>query len=250
MFRTDHWIPSDAAADQQAYPLLWLDGIELDGDDEHGVYFHIVCLGTFKGIERSMGLEDALRSARAQGGLLVLAHPHWTGNRLEDALRLPFDAVEVYNNVCQGMNGKGYAGPIWDSMLEQKTGLLAIASDDTHLSEEDQGWNGGWIVVNASETSQRAIFDAVRTGNFYASTGPEFYNIEHHHGRIYVRTSPVKYIRLVGPAYRCQKVCDLSKSGLVEAEFAVPDHWGTVYIQIEDDVRRLAWTNPLFVEAP
>lgn len=247
LFRTDHWIPSDAGADKHPYPLLWLDGIELDGNDDRGVYFHIVCLGSFRGIDRRMSVEESLRVARAQGGLIILAHPHWTGNHLQDALHLPFDGVEVYNNVCQGMNGKGYAGPIWDGMLEEKPGLLAFASDDTHLSEFDPGWNGGWIVANAAEYSRSSILSAIQAGNFYASTGPEFYNIESHHGRIYVRTSPVKFIRLVGPAFRCDKVFDLNGSGLVEAEFDIPEDWESAYFQIEDDVRRFAWTNPLFI---
>lgn len=248
LFRTDHWIPSDAQADHQPYPLLWLDGIELDGNDERGIYFHIVCLGKFQGIDNNMTVAEALRTVRAQGGLVILAHPHWTGNHLEDALHLPFDGVEVYNNVCQGMNGKGYAGPIWDGMLEARPGLLALASDDTHLSEYDPGWNGGWIEVNAPECTRESIFKAIRTGNFYASTGPKFFNIELRRGKIHVLTSPVKFIRLVGPAYRSHKVIDLNRSELVEAEFDIPEDWDTAYLQIEDDARRLAWSNPLFIQ--
>ena len=34
LFRTDHWVCSDVAADSDDYPLLWLDGIELDGRDD------------------------------------------------------------------------------------------------------------------------------------------------------------------------------------------------------------------------
>lgn len=247
LFRTDHWIASEVKADRQNYPLLWLDGIELDGCDSRGTYFHIACLGSFQGIERGMSLEEALQAVHNQGGLIILAHPHWTGNSLEEALSLPLDGVEVYNNVCQSMNGKGYAGPIWDGLLDAHPHLLAIASDDAHLAPDDPGWNGGWIVVNAPECSPAAVTQAVRTGNYYASTGAEFTSIEYKDGRVQVRTSPVKYIRLVGPAYRCQKLIDPHGCGLTEAEFVVPPDWKTVYVQIEDDVRRLAWTNPLFL---
>jgi hypothetical protein len=246
LFRTDHWIASDAEADRIEYPLLWLDGIELDGDDERGFYFHIACLGSIKGINRGMGLEEALRMVHAQDGLIILAHPHWTGNQLEEALRLPLDGVEVYNNVCQNMNGKGYAGPIWDGLLDAHPHLLAFASDDAHIHPEEPGWNGGWIVANAAECTRPALIQAIRTGNYYSSTGPDFKAIEFQDGRVQVSTSAVKYIRLVGPGYRCQKVIDTHGCGLSEAEFKIPQDWKTVYIQIEDDVRRLAWTNPLF----
>ena len=61
LFRTDHWVPSDAAGDGETYPLLWLDGIELDGEDTEGAYFHVVCLGKVKGVAREAGLVQAMK---------------------------------------------------------------------------------------------------------------------------------------------------------------------------------------------
>jgi len=80
LFRTDHWVTSDTASDATAAPLLWIDGVELDGHDPTGAYFHIVCLGRLEGIQREDGLVGALEKAKAQGALLVMAHPHWSGN--------------------------------------------------------------------------------------------------------------------------------------------------------------------------
>lgn len=245
--RTDHWTASDAAADPADYPLLWLDGVELDGRDNTNVYFHIVCLGTFEGIARGMALEPALQAARAQGGLVILAHPHWTGNSLADALRLGFDGVEVYNNVCQWMNGKGEAGELWDALLEHKSGTLAIACDDAHLSRADPGWNGGWVMVCAQERSRAAILAALKRGEFYASTGPAFEQISFADGQVRVKTSPVKFIRLVGPRYECEKVIAAEGEWLTEASFSVPAEWKAPYVLLEDGARGKAWTNPLFV---
>ena len=55
LFRTDHWVPSATTEDRGTYPLLWLDGVELDGQDHTGAYFHVVCLGPVKGISRENG---------------------------------------------------------------------------------------------------------------------------------------------------------------------------------------------------
>jgi hypothetical protein len=107
LFRTDHWVCSDAQSDRADSPLLWLDGIELDGFDEQDSYYHVVCLGRFVGLSRDMGFSAALAAARVQGGLLILAHPCWTGNSFEEATRRDYDGVEVYNHVCQWLNGKG-----------------------------------------------------------------------------------------------------------------------------------------------
>jgi hypothetical protein len=245
--RTDHWTASQVSADTAQYPLIWLDGVELDGRDANGVYFHIVCLGSFEGIKRGMNLESAVNAVREQGGLVILAHPHWTGNSLADALRHPFDGVEVFNNVCQWMNGKGGSQELWDAMLEHKPGTLVFACDDAHLTRADPGWNGGWIMVNSLVCKPGDILEAIRRGDFYASTGPEFEKIVCESYKVKVNTSPVKFIRLVGPRNACEKEIAPDGKSLTQAEFDVPKEWETVYIQIEDENRRFAWTNNLFI---
>lgn len=244
--RTDHWVNSRAAEDVAEYPLLWLDGTELDGHDRRGAYYHIVVLGQLDGIQRGLELEDALERARAQGGLIVLAHPHWTGNSVEDALALGVDGVEVYNNVCHWMNGKGESAELWDALLERRPGTLAFASDDAHLTRADPGWNGGWVMVRAAECSRDAILSALQAGEFYATTGPEFKGIEVRDGFLNVETSPVKFIRLVGPRSTCERFIAADGETLTRASFRLPEDWPTMYLHIEDHERRMAWTNNLF----
>ncbi|HEY9074916.1 MAG TPA: hypothetical protein VIO61_00130 [Anaerolineaceae bacterium] len=246
LVRADHWKPSDARSDPAAYPLLWLDGMELDGRDEHNALFHIVCLGTFTGIDRTrQSVIEATEAARAQGGIIILAHPHWCANTFEDTRRFPFDGVEVYNNVCQWGTGKGDGSVYWSAMLAHNPNALAFASDDTHLTAKDPGWNGGWIMVNAAERTPEALLEAIRTGQFYATTGPEFYTIERNGGSVHVRTSPVKFIWLVGPGSKALKFIAQDGDLLTEAEFTLPE-WDTMYLKLEDANRRNAWSNPLF----
>ena len=143
LFRTDHWACSDTASDTQAYPLLWLDGVELDGRDSTGSFFHVVCLGHVENVSRSDGFMDAMEAARAQGAVLVLAHPHWCGNSLDDALRWSFHGVEIYNHVCHFLNGKSSGLVHWDAALRSNPNTLAFAVDDSHLKPNHMGWNGG-----------------------------------------------------------------------------------------------------------
>jgi hypothetical protein len=245
--RTDHWIASNANGDAQPGGMVWLDGIEVDERDEAGSYYHVVCLGKFEKITRTMRLDQAVQAAREQGGLAILAHPHWTGNTFDEALRYTFDGVEVYNNVCQWMNGKGFGGAYWDAMLAYNPATLAFASDDAHLTSNDPSWNGGWIMVNAAERKAGPILEAIRAGNFYASTGPEFLSLQADGQRVKVETSPVRAIRLVGPKYLCHKFLATEGETISSAEFDVPESWAGAYIQIEDEARRMAWSNPLFI---
>jgi hypothetical protein len=249
LFRTDHWVSSDVSADTEDYPLLWLDGVELDGRDQHGSMYHVAALGKFQGLEREMGFQKALESARAQNGLLVLAHPHWMGNTFEEALRWNFDGVEVYNHVCQWLNGKGHGGPYWNAVLSQYPNTLGLAVDDAHTKPSDPGWNGGWVVVNAPECSYEAVMAALRAGNFYSSSGPEIYAIQQDGDTITVDCSAVQFARLVGPAYRGMNCGSFDGQTLTQASFKIPTDWPYMFLEIEDDHGKRAWSNPLFVQA-
>jgi len=246
LYRTDHWVASDVRADKTEYPLLWLDGIELDGCDSCGSEYHVVCLGTFSDITGEMDFNDALERTRAQDGLLILAHPHWMGNSLDDVLRWEFHGVEVYNHVCRYLNGKGNGSVYWHALLEQRPDALGFAVDDAHIRPGHPTWNGGWIMVNASELTRAAIDRAVRAGNFYSSCGPEFQSIELDGDTVAIVCSPVRYARLVGPGYSGKRIGTPDGALITEARFEIPVEWSYMLLQLEDDTGRRAWTNTLF----
>ena len=250
LFLTDHWVASDLDGDGARSPLLWLDGVELHGRDETGSMYHVVCLGALDGtVRQEMGFVEAMEAARAQGALLILAHPHWMGNSFEDALRWGFDGVEIYNHVCRWLNGKGDGRVYWNAMLERTPNTLGLAVDDAHIRPEHPGWNGGWIVVNAPALTREAILRAIRAGHFYSTCGPEFRAIAYDGRRVHVETSTVQFARLVGPAHWGKRVGSFDGRRLTEATFEVPEEWVYAYLEIEDAQGRCAWSNTLFVES-
>ncbi len=255
LFLTDHWVCSHAAERPAGDPLVWMDGVELDGKTAAGRPYHIVCLGTFTGITCEMTLEQAAAQARHEGGFLILAHPHWMGNIQEDAsapqiagLEGGFDGVEVYNHVCRWLNGKGDGLIFWTGMLDSGCSTLAIASDDVHYKDADNGWNGGWIMVNAPECTQPAVLQAIRKGNFYASTGPGFKSIRREWNELVLETTPVQFIRLVGPAYHATPLGSYSAPLMTSARIKLPDDWLYSYVEIEDSHGKRAWSNTLFID--
>lgn len=245
LFRTDHWVMSDVVADAGAYPLLWLDGIELDGRDDRGSAYHVVCLGHFEDLDREMGLAAAVRSAHQQGGLIILAHPAWMGNSFDEALRWGFHGVEVYNNVCHWLNGKGNGLAYWQAMLARAPGTLAFASDDTHLRAGNPAWNGGWIMVQAEALTRDAVMTALRLGRFYSTTGPSFDSITYDGHRVTAQTSSIRFARLAGPASLGLRVATAGDAPMTEVSFDVPANWAYAYLNIEDERGRQAWTNTL-----
>lgn len=247
IFCTDHWASSDVAKTCENPPLLLLDGIELNGQDHTGASFHVICLGKTNEITKEDGFESAMQKAREQNAILILAHPYWCGNSMEDANRWDFDGVEIYNHVCHWLNGKSNGLAHWDAMLEKKAGTLNFSADDAHLKPEHPGWNGGWIVVNAPELSKEDIFSAIKHGNFYSSCGPEFKSIVFDNKSLHLECSPVQFIRLVGPASCGWRVGSFDDKLLTQACVEIPEDWNYIYIELEDKEGKRAWSNTLFV---
>jgi hypothetical protein len=246
--RTDHWVFSDVREETDEYSLLWLDGVELHGTDYAGSSYHVVCLGSFTGLSRALGFVAALEATRAQGGVLVLAHPQWMGNSLADALRWGFDGVEIYNHVCRWLNGKGGGLAHWNAVLERTSSVLGLAVDDAHIRPEHPGWNGAWVMVNAAECTREALMAAIRAGNFYSTQGPEFSSIEYADGKVTIHTSPVQFARLVGPAAKGARMGSFDGETRQVATFEIPTNWPYAYVEIEDVYGRRAWTNALLIE--
>ena len=246
LFATDHRVPGRVEQTMKAAALLWLNGIELDGRDRTGAAYHVVCLGTVTGITSETPFITALKKARNQNAILILAHPFFTGNTLEDTTRWKFDGVEIYNHVCRWLNGKSDGLVHWDAALRQKPDTLAFAVDDAHLRPEHPGWNGGWIMVNAKTRSKVSILRAIRSGNFYSSCGPEFHSIALTGKNVVMTTSPVRFVRLVGPGMRGERLGSFAGKEMRKASFVIPADWKHLYLEIEDRQGRRAWTNTLF----
>ncbi len=247
---TDHWQPSSLDTDHTGDGLLWINGVELNAPDARGVEYHYVALGDFTDIHEGLSLEDAILAVHQQGGFVILAHPFWMGLTFDDCERFPAHAVELYNHICWHENGKGDGVVFWENMLKNNKGLLGIACDDAHFIYDPPAWKGGWVMANATECTRTSILQALRTGNYYSSCGPEFHQIEYHAGKVQVTTSPVQLIRLVGPGKFGKHIGAAVNAELTSAEIEIPQHWSYAYLEIEDHQRRRAWTNTLFVTDP
>jgi len=252
LFITDH----NYAEETSGYCIdgfLVLPGIEIDGTDSDKSYYHILGLDFKNAYDPDTPLEEGIELLFNTGAVVILAHPHWSNNSFDDCLKYPFHGIEIYNYIGHTMNGKSSGLPHWDIMLSRGKVVLGFASDDAHLTDRHPHYGGGWITVNAPALTADHVMAAVRSGNFYSSTGPELKNISLTDNTIYIETSPVEFIRLVG------------HNGYASFAFAEQDTPLTSWkwplsnintsekfrkqlrIEIEDSSGKRAWTNTLFV---
>jgi hypothetical protein len=129
----------------------------------------------------------------AQGGIPQVNHPnyHWSV-KPEDLFDIPDGClIEVWNgqghiNNLGGTDDQGDTRPsaegYWDILLSRGKVIWAVGSDDSHIftpSGEPHIADPGqaWVMVHAPELSPKAIENALRHGDFYASTGITLENI-------------------------------------------------------------------------
>ena len=69
-----------------------------------------------------------------------------------------------------------------------------LATDDSHHPGYDSGF--AWTWVRATELTQAAVLDALRTGRFYGSTGPAIRTVDVSDDEVLVRCSPAASVTL------------------------------------------------------
>lgn len=288
---TDHWHVSELPPpDAYNQDITVIPGIEVGtgpGSTEVGTNYHIVGINVQGPIERKDDLKGPraaqwyIDAIREQGGEAHIAHAYWSGLSLGDVTEVRGHyALEVYNADTELHIGRGNSQTLWDDLLTRGIYTRAIAVDDSHRPGQDS--LRAWTVVRAADGSASAIVAALRAGYFYASTGPEIYDVQlalegdgetvPYNGTIAVRCSPVRSISLVadptrgnrlnagpfGMSLRARRLRPNGQNpqGVVEGdlltgcEFTLTGLERYVRVQVEDAQGRCAWTNPLFMRRP
>jgi len=219
--------------------FLVIKGAELNNGN-----FHVVALGLKKEFSvENFSYQEIIDEINRKKAYPIIAHPYWSGFSSSDLLKLKnYIGIEIYNNTCEKAKGKGYSSVHWDELLQEGKKILGFASDDTHHDDA----LGSFIMVKATDLSEKSILNSVKNGFFYSSTGPIIENIEISKDRIYIKTSSVKYIDFVASDWKGSRFSGKKKL-LKEIEYKINGQEQYIRIEITDTKGKKAWTNPIFL---
>jgi hypothetical protein len=258
---TDHWVRT---VERSTRKLLVIPSTELNatcgGESEDA---HVLALGVqtdpVPPEDGFAPLPEVVAWIAANGGVPYLAHTYWSGLRTElwEACE-GLHGIEVWNAGCELEVGRGDSSLHWDEALERGASLYGLATDDSHHPGYDSGF--AWTMVRAAEKTQDAVLDALRTGHFYGSAGPEIHHVEQDDDSVVVRCSPAQSVTLFGSRYRGARanagrlgytngsqILERDAGGLITAcrlEKPVLAPYGR--LEVADPAGRRAWTNPLW----
>ena len=257
---TDHWIRTEAESTER---LLVIPSSELScrlPDEADG---HLLAFGIDEDPLEFVRTRPDLRGAAdwvaEHAGVAYLAHPYWTGLApgalvLDDGVA----GIEVYNAGCELETGRGLSTVHWDDLLERGMRCFAIAADDSHHGDLDSRY--AWVWARAAERSPAAVLEALATGSFYSSSGPEVHELRVEDGSVEVRCSPCRRVTLcsrrergssvtAGPSgyrHRGEILAESDTGEITAARLSIPPHVPFTRLEVVDEFGRRAWTNPLW----
>ena len=239
--------------------ILMLQGVERDVfvTGEQFKVYHIVGISNSDIINYEKGqkinkpdwtgmdtAQEMIDELKEHGNLAILAHPVWSRNELEDIISLEnLDGIEIYNYGCDVECQHGNSELYWDSFLRRGMKVWGFATDDIHV--ENQKF-GGWIVVKATSLTKHAISEAIYSGNFYSSSGPEFFEFYVSDNEAVVECSAVTTINYI--TYDHIGSCYYEDNQeITSAKHQLNGAEKYVRVEITDLVGRKAWSNPIFL---
>jgi hypothetical protein len=198
-------------------------------------------------------VQAAIDEFASRGCLVMLNHPSWSMNELEDVLPLSgLFAMELYNHSSSFLENMGGSIALWDALLRRGKRLWGTATDDNHnlhsLRSPYSDSFGGWICVKAERLDAASILSSLAEGSFYSSTGPEIFRFEIEGDRASFECSPVDRIHLSADGRQYQTAASKAGKGELRA-FSARLAGDEKYVRMEcvDSWGRRAYTNPIFL---
>jgi hypothetical protein len=262
---SEHDLLFDPRSLQGSTPMVLLPAVEITSSCMKTLMY----LGASEDLPpaRMLNLGEVAEFVRSRGGLFIVDHPNYIGRSkkrmadIEELLAVEFDAVEIYTGVVERLEGSAYAIDIWDMLLAKGRRVFGHAVDDQHRDiDRFLGWNCVQWTGDSSPTPA-GIIEALRRGQFYASTGVVIHSIGlDGDGRIviesnadevrwYVCNGRLAHVEDGGRGTMALDVlCDLPRSADPYVRLKSPR--AAIYVRAElvGAKGSRAWSQPFFIE--
>ncbi len=191
------------------------------------------------------------------GGVAQVNHPNFLWSLTgDDLIKLKnYTLLEIHNGHPlvnnQGGGGVASAEQMWDSVLSSGKLVFGIADDDVHsvkrIGDPTAATPGhGWIYVRAASLDLAAILNALKKGDFYASTGVELSDYQADRKQIVVTIKEQQWskyrIQFIGSGGRV-----LAESTSSPASYSIRGDEGYVRARVIESNGKMAWAQPVMV---
>lgn len=197
------------------------------------------------------GISDIMQKARDKGFFVTYNHPNWSKERYPDYIGYKgMHAIEMFNGGCIRSGFEDYNHVAYEDFLSVGNRIYCIGGDDNHNGipstsrYDDSGW--AFTVIKANSLEYSAVTKALLDGNFYASEGPEIYDLWVEDDELYIKCSPVDSIVVNYEKRSATRIMNEDYSPVTEAKIKLRTDMGYFRITITDQKGKHACTNAYF----
>lgn len=195
-------------------------------------------------------ISHMMETIQSCGFFVTYNHPHWSLETPDIFCQYHgMNAMEIANNACITMGYEDYNPQAYDALLQSGHRIFCVADDDNH-NKDCRNWDsfGGWTMIKADKLDYRTITKALQNGNFYASQGPEIYDLWVEDQIIHITCSDAASIHFTtGQRHRQKDIAPQGES-LTEASFQLDPNDGYVRVTVTDHRGNHANTNAYFLD--
>ena len=199
-------------------------------------------------------INKIIKSANENGYLVSMNHPAWALMNYNDYSVLDgLWAMEIYNHGCRALSGMHDSQNVYDDMLRCGKKIFCLATDDNHNTYPVDSYRsdsfGGFTMIKCDSLDYATVISAMEKGSFYASTGPEIYDLYYEDGYVYIACSPAKEICLTTLGRLGERIASDDGSTITKARFAIDKElYKMIRIVVVDEKGEKAYTNGYLVE--
>lgn len=198
-------------------------------------------------------INTVMKTARDKGFFVTYNHPHWSLERYPEYSKYTgMHAMEMFNGEGITNGYDDYNPRVYEDLLDLGNKIYCIGADDNHNYADDDSVycssGAAFTMIKADSLDYREVTKALENGNFYASTGPEIYELFYEDGYVHLKCSDAVKVICNHQKRFVQSIMNEDGSPVNEGKFFVKDNSGYVRFTVIDKTGAKATTNAYFVE--
>ena len=173
-------------------------------------------------------ISSLMQEAREDGFFVTYNHPVWSLESGDECFRYHgMHAMEIVNYGSYVTGHEERCSALYDEMLHRGENIYCVAADDNHnvygTDHPKCDSFGGFTMIRAERLDYRTVTQALLDGHFYASEGPEIYELyfDTEDNRIHIKTSEaVRIVMTTGYRYNNAKTPTRRGETITETSFS------------------------------
>jgi len=197
-------------------------------------------------------INSFVEAARENGYLCAYNHPTWSLERDEQIVKYRgFFSMEMCNWGAHVASENEYNARLYDRLLREGVRIYCHSADDNHnyhpIDSPKSDSFGGFAMVMAKDLSYPSVIEALESGNFYSSMGPEIKELTVDGAKVHMECSPARKIIMHYGSKKTQYFASF-EDDLTSADFTIPEDAPYVRFTVIDKNGRAADTRGYFMD--